>query len=147
MNSIEILVEARAKIAEPESWTQGADARDRDGNAVEPTDPTAVCWSVKGAFSCVVCAAGAAHSKHRDKAWHALREAAATIEADDWVKDPRFTDPEFTDPVEAVNDLSFRLDDEALEHGAKVPNHARVLDVLDNAIESARQAQPENETV
>ena len=41
----------RALIAKPESWTQGANARDADGYSVAATSNKAVCWCLSGAFS------------------------------------------------------------------------------------------------
>lgn len=39
---------ARELREHPERWTKGRDARDREGRAVCPTDPSAVCWCLIG---------------------------------------------------------------------------------------------------
>ena len=38
-----------AEFLRTHDWTQGAYARDKDGKAVEWSDPTAVRWSLRGA--------------------------------------------------------------------------------------------------
>lgn len=48
MSMAEVLVEARAKIAQ--GWCQGASARDGYGNNVDPDAPTATCWCLFGAI-------------------------------------------------------------------------------------------------
>ncbi|WP_439357876.1 DUF6197 family protein [Bradyrhizobium sp. DASA03007] len=47
----ELLAAARAKIADPTNWTQGAHARDRSGNAVMITSESAVCFCADGAIA------------------------------------------------------------------------------------------------
>lgn len=37
-------------LGKREHWTQGAYARDASGNVVQPTDPTATCWDIRGAM-------------------------------------------------------------------------------------------------
>lgn len=47
----EILIEARKLIEKPENWTQGVDARDSRGIAVDYDHGGAVCWCAAGAIS------------------------------------------------------------------------------------------------
>lgn len=39
---------------DPTRWTQGANARDANGNKCEPEEPQAVCWCLVGAVTRVV---------------------------------------------------------------------------------------------
>ena len=50
----DLLVEARALIARPEAWTQGAAARDADGEPVGVEHEDAVSWCATGALNCAV---------------------------------------------------------------------------------------------
>lgn len=45
---VDILREARARIADPEHFTQGAAARSAKGRQVKATSPRAVCWCASG---------------------------------------------------------------------------------------------------
>lgn len=50
-SAVDILEHARALIAEPERWTQGALARDGDGEELgDAQDPDAACWCLAGAL-------------------------------------------------------------------------------------------------
>lgn len=77
----ETLTAARAIIADPATWTQGALARDASGNAVSIRSTSAVCFCAGGA---VALAAGVQinvfgqweESDHHDAADKILREAA-----------------------------------------------------------------------
>ncbi len=46
----DVLLAARALIAEPEHWCKGVEARDERGVEVAPTDPDAYEWCVIGAL-------------------------------------------------------------------------------------------------
>lgn len=50
MTPREILIAARALIAEPEHWTQRAAARNRLGMPVGALEPSACCWCAAGAL-------------------------------------------------------------------------------------------------
>ena len=50
----DLLVEARTLIARPEAWTQGAAARDADGEPVGVEHEDAVSWCATGALNCVM---------------------------------------------------------------------------------------------
>jgi len=50
---IDILIGAKGFIER--GWTQGELARDKQGNAVRPEDPNAVCWCVEGAIKAAGC--------------------------------------------------------------------------------------------
>lgn len=53
MPTAEILRAARAKIAEPGSWTRLEFARDANGRATHSTSDTAVCFCALGAVNAV----------------------------------------------------------------------------------------------
>lgn len=44
------LIAARKLIEQPEHWTQGTYARDKNGKRVPPKSPEAVCWCAFGAI-------------------------------------------------------------------------------------------------
>ena len=50
----DLLVEARTLIASPEAWTQGAAARDADGEPVGVEHEDAVTWCATGALNCAM---------------------------------------------------------------------------------------------
>ena len=50
----DLLVEARTLIASPEAWTQGAAARDADGEPVGVEHEDAVSWCATGALNCAM---------------------------------------------------------------------------------------------
>lgn len=50
----ELLIEARALIADPKHWTQGAYARDEQGRNVSEHSSRAVCYCSVGALLCAV---------------------------------------------------------------------------------------------
>lgn len=49
MTTREALIQARALIADPERWTQGAIARTLTGHICSKNDPAAVRWCAQGA--------------------------------------------------------------------------------------------------
>lgn len=49
MNTKEILIEARNIISDEKNWTQGAEAREQNGDPVSPRCPWAVCFCSIGA--------------------------------------------------------------------------------------------------
>jgi hypothetical protein len=52
MHSVKnLLVRLDNLLDNKDKWTQGAFARDKDGNAVHYDDPTAVCYCLTGAIS------------------------------------------------------------------------------------------------
>lgn len=50
----EVLIAARAKIADPANWTQHDYARRKCGYAVNPTSTYAECWCAIGALAAVI---------------------------------------------------------------------------------------------
>ncbi len=50
----DLLVEARTLIARPEAWTQGAGARDANGEPVGVEHEDAVSWCATGAINCAM---------------------------------------------------------------------------------------------
>lgn len=48
---IAIIRRAREIISDPEKWTQGTYARDRDGAPIHPGDEEASCWCALGAIA------------------------------------------------------------------------------------------------
>ena len=51
----QLLIEARALIAKPETWTQGTGARNAKGKPLAIYHPDAVSWSANGAIVCAMC--------------------------------------------------------------------------------------------
>lgn len=50
-STVEVLEAAKARIEDPERWTQGAEARvEQRGREVAPNDPEAACWCAMGAL-------------------------------------------------------------------------------------------------
>lgn len=49
MNTHELLIAARKRIERPEHWTQGCEARDKDGNEQEADSSLACKWCGYGA--------------------------------------------------------------------------------------------------
>ncbi len=52
--SRDLLVEARTLIARPEAWTQGAAARDAEGEPIGVEHEDAVSWCATGALNCAM---------------------------------------------------------------------------------------------
>ena len=50
MKPSELLIKAKAVIADPKHWTQDWYARDAEGQDMDACNPDAVCWSSVGAF-------------------------------------------------------------------------------------------------
>ena len=50
MKPSELLIKAKAVIADPKHWTQGSYAKDAEGRNVGPAKPDAVCWCSIGAI-------------------------------------------------------------------------------------------------
>ncbi len=50
MSALDTLIAARARIATPERWTQGANARDLRGASIDSDAPDAACWCAGGAI-------------------------------------------------------------------------------------------------
>jgi hypothetical protein len=51
MTPLQLLIAARARIADPAHWTQFAMARDSEGQSVAARSPRAVSWCMTGALS------------------------------------------------------------------------------------------------
>ena len=122
-----VLEGARKLIAEPVYWTRNAAARDRGMNVVEPTDPSAFCWSLDGAVEAAQVP-GAPHcgAEVRRAALARLHAArmrlyplATTYPYDD---DTRITVADFNDWLGIARDAK----------------HLMVLEVLDAAIADCR---------
>ena len=102
----QILINARALIADPAHWSSGMLARAADGGHVDPCDPSATNW----------CAVGAIHRAaydlvgDRDQAIRIGNDVAKTICPRRW----------FFGGVEAINDIR---------------GHAAVLSVFDQALQ------------
>lgn len=50
----DVLIAARAKIADPANWTQRVSAREVNGHVVAHDDAMAVCWCALGALANVI---------------------------------------------------------------------------------------------
>jgi hypothetical protein len=68
---LELLKDARARIADPTRWTKGANARNAEGREVVGGDDRATCW----------CAVGAVLQQPEPIADSALREALFALSA------------------------------------------------------------------
>ena len=55
MKPSELLIKAKAVIADPKHWTQGCYAKDAEGQSVGSTKSDAVCWCSVGAAEKVTC--------------------------------------------------------------------------------------------
>ncbi len=73
----DVLVAARAKIADPAHWTQGFWARTPNGVTCIPSDPRAVCWCVGGAIE--ACLRGVGQTDGFDELMLKLEPIAAEI--------------------------------------------------------------------
>jgi hypothetical protein len=54
MSTKEILIAARAILADPAHWTKNTFARDRNNEPIDPTSPDAVCFCAVGAIKKVI---------------------------------------------------------------------------------------------
>jgi hypothetical protein len=52
MSVKQVLIAARAKIADEKNWTRNTFARDSEGEIVTPRSHFAVCWCAAGALIC-----------------------------------------------------------------------------------------------
>jgi hypothetical protein len=50
MTSLQLLINAQAKVSDIRCWTQRTFSRDVNGNVTEPKNPTATCWCAVGAL-------------------------------------------------------------------------------------------------
>ena len=76
----DILIEARVLIARPEAWTQGAGARDAEGEPIAVEHQDAVSWCATGAINAAVYAH--VRSLEIPPALQQARERAGTILTD-----------------------------------------------------------------
>jgi hypothetical protein len=74
MTVVEILKAAKAKIENPDNWTQGFYAKDSDGNTVFGCNERAVCFCALGAVQAVVGDL-ITHNLSANRAWHYLDDA------------------------------------------------------------------------
>lgn len=51
MNTLEAIKAVRKLITDPKHWTQGAFARDANGNSTDTCGPNATCWCIAGAIT------------------------------------------------------------------------------------------------
>ncbi len=54
MNALDILINARCLLSDPEKWTKEVAARNAEGEEVHAWDGDAVCWCALGALGKVV---------------------------------------------------------------------------------------------
>ena len=76
MKPSELLIKAKAVIADPKHWTQGWYAHNAEGQDVEPAEPDAVCWCSLGALKKV------AHEENANGACFAATEYLAVVAAE-----------------------------------------------------------------
>ena len=74
MKPSELLIKAKAVIADPKHWTQGSYAKDAEGRNVGPAD--AVCWCSLGALHAV------AHEENTYNTRFAATRYLARVSAD-----------------------------------------------------------------
>ena len=65
MKPSELLIKAKAVIADPKHWTQGWYAHNADGFDVESCNPEAVCWCSVGAIDKVVHEEGVSDTRFK----------------------------------------------------------------------------------
>jgi hypothetical protein len=103
---LRLLRESRLLVAA--GWCQGADARGRDGDEVDPWSERAVEWSVLGAIVAVLEREAKEFGEiPLDELASALYAMAEVIEADslaDWNDDPRRTQAEVVRAVQRAED-------------------------------------------
>ena len=121
MRPRELLEAARAKIAEPEHWTQDVEARDAYGNEVGAEHLCAVCWCAGVALWFVAAEQGVADGIAYDDAAETLNAAAEATRGTEWTEQA-----ERKRPIAHLND--YRSD------GGRAGDHARVLAAFDRAV-------------
>ncbi len=129
MNTVELLEAARAKIAEPERWTQEYDARDKGGADVDFGHSDAVCWCAAGALGAVACEDGGLDGVAFDMALKALNDSATAYRIEPgthWWPEVRYQAA-----IAQANDH---------KSGDRGADHARVLAIFDRAIAAERKA-------
>ena len=77
MKPSELLIKAKAVIADPKHWTQGWYAKDAKGQSTGPSTPDAVCWCSLGALKKV------AHEENTYSTRFAATEYLA-VASDEW---------------------------------------------------------------
>lgn len=50
---VSLLKAARALISDPDKWTQGVFARNKEGSRISSTSPEATCWCASGAVNSI----------------------------------------------------------------------------------------------
>lgn len=113
------LIEARAMIANIDTWTQEAGARNSNRDRVRPWAKDACCWCADGAIA-AICKS--VITKRYGNAKHALLQSAMTLFKADFV---------------AVNDGRNTID-RAISF---TQAHANILRCLDHAIANATESQ------
>ena len=73
MKPSELLIKAKAVIADPKHWTKGWYAHNAEGQDVGPAEPDAVCWCSLGALKKV------AHEENANGACFAATEYLAVV--------------------------------------------------------------------
>ena len=73
MKPSELLIKAKAVIADPKHWTQDVYAKDAKGHHTGPSTPDAVCWCSLGALKKV------AHEENANGACFAATEYLAVV--------------------------------------------------------------------
>lgn len=96
MTIAEILEAAKAKIANPENWTQGYYAKDENGDELLGNEPDAVCFCGYGAIEAVT------DTVHMGKGWP--KEAEDALDAAAGKNFPCFNDERTHAEVLAVFD-------------------------------------------
>lgn len=133
MNTLELLVATRAKIADPERWSEDADALNEEDEGVGALDDDACRWCAAGALERVAsdCFSDDGEARAAYRAGMKALVAAVPDEIKARV-DRLFPERECEDDTMYVLHLN--------DHGGADgwPDHAVVLAAFDRAIEAAR---------
>ena len=104
MKPSELLIKAKAVIADPKHWTQCWYAKDAEGKSVGPCKPDAVCW----------CSVGAIDKVAHEESTYAARFAATRYLSDvaaecGYIGIPDFNDSSSHEAVMKAWDRAIKL--------------------------------------
>ena len=104
MKPSELLIKAKAVIADPKHWTQGQYAKDVKGYSTGPSTPDAVCWCSLGALHAV------AHEEHTYDARFAATRYLSDVAAEcGYIGIPDFNDNSSHEAVMKAWDKAIKL--------------------------------------
>ena len=104
MKPSELLIKAKAVIADPKHWTQGSYAKDAEGQASAPCAPDTVCWCSIGALNKVT------HEEHTyDARFAATKYLAVVSDECGYIGIPDFNDSSSHEAVMKAWDKAIKL--------------------------------------